>query len=119
MLTLDPSFDIKDYQTEAIAMSNLGNRSKTVSLEIWINNPQIQAGILSLYAGEPFDYKRNSTGYEIGRQIAILAKNAGLMTRGAILRKKPNSNQMAIVKTKMKILHDIVYHQLQLRELAA
>jgi len=100
-------------------MSNLGTRSKTVTLEIWINNPRIQEGILSLYAGEPFDDTKDSTGYEIGRQIAILAKNAGLMTRGAILRRKPNSSQMAIVKTKMKILHDIVYHQLQLRELAA
>ena len=100
-------------------MSNLGAKSKTVTLEIWINNPEIQRGILSLYAGEPFDDRVNSTGYEIGRQIAILAKNAGLMTRGAILRKKPNSNQMAIVKTKMKILSDIVYRQLQLRELVA
>lgn len=100
-------------------MSNIGTRSKTVTLETWLNNPQIQRGILSLYAGEPFDDKVNSLGYEIGRQIAILAKNAGLMTRGAILRKKPNSNQMAIVKTKMRILHNIVYHQLELRELAA
>ena len=99
-------------------MSNLGTRSRTVTLETWINNPRIQEGILSLYAGEPFDDTK-SPGYEIGLQIAILAKNAGLMTRGAILRKKPNSSQMAIVKTKMKILHDIVYHQLQLKELAA
>jgi len=100
-------------------MSNLGTKSKTVSLETWINHPRIQEGILSLYAGESFDDTKDSPGYEIGRQIAILAKNAGLMTRGAILRKKPNSNQMAIVKTKMKILSDIVYRQLQLRELAA
>ena len=100
-------------------MSNLGNHSKTVSLEIWINNPRIQEGILSLYAGEPFDDTKDSPGYEIGRQIAILAKNAGLMTRGAILRKKPHSNQMAIVKTKMQILHNIVYRELQLKELAA
>ena len=100
-------------------MSNLGTKSRTVSLETWINNPNIQQGILSLYAGEPFDYKKDNTGYEIGRQIAILAKNAGLMTRGAILRKEPNSNQMAIVKTKMQILHNIVYRQLELRELAA
>lgn len=100
-------------------MSNLGEKSKTVSLETWINNPQIQRGILSLYSGEPFDDKINSPGYEIGRQIAILAKNAGLNTRGSILRKKANSSQMAIVKTKMKILSDIVYRQLQLKELAA
>jgi hypothetical protein len=100
-------------------MSNLSKTSKTVSLETWINHPQIQIGILSIYAGEPFDDTRNSPGYEIGRQIAILAKNAGLMTRGAILRKKPHSSQMAIVKTKMQILHNIVYRQLQLRELAA
>lgn len=119
ILTICPSFDITDYQTERITMSNLGERRHTVTLETWLNNPQIQRGIMSLYAGEPFDDRVNSTGYEIGRQIAILAKNAGLMTRGAILRKKPNSNQMAIVKTKMRILHDIVYHQLELRELAA
>lgn len=100
-------------------MSNLHTNSRRVSLETWINHPQIQIGILSLYAGEPFDDRKNSPGYEIGRQIAILAKLAGLNTRGTILRKKPNSNQMAIVKTKMQILHDIVYRQLQLRELAA
>jgi len=100
-------------------MSNLYTQSKRVSLETWINHPQIQMGILSLYAGEPFDDTKDSPGYEIGRQIAILAKNAGLMTRGAILRKKPKSSQMAIVKTKMQILSDIVYRQLQLRELAA
>ena len=100
-------------------MSNLHKQSRTVTLEVWINNPQIQRGILSLYSGEPFDDTQNSPGYEIGRQIAILAKNAGLKTRGAILRKKANSSQMAIVKTKMQILHDIVYHQLQLKELAA
>ena len=100
-------------------MSNLGKSSRTVSLEAWINHPQIQKGILSLYAGEPFDDTKDSPGYEIGRQIAILAKNAGLMTRGSILRKKPKSNQMAIVKTKMQILSNIVYRELQLRELAA
>lgn len=100
-------------------MSNLHTKSRSVPLEVWINHPQIQIGILSLYSGEPFDDTKNSPGYEIGRQIAILAKLAGLNTRGAILRKKPNSSQMAIVKTKMQILHDIVYRQLQLRELAA
>ena len=100
-------------------MSNIQTHSKRVTLEVWINHPRIQAGILSVYAEEPFDYIKSSPGYDIGRQIAILAKVAGLKTRGAILRKKPNSTQMAIVKTKMPILHNIVYHQLQLKSLAA
>ena len=88
------------------------NAAKSTPLEKWINNRYIQQGILSLYAGDPFDYDNVSLGYEIGRQIAILAKSRGLHTRGSILRRKPNSHQMAIVKTKMTILHDIVYKEL-------
>lgn len=99
-------------------MSNIVTKSQRVPLEVWINNPRIQVGILSVYADEPFDYTISSPGYDIGRQIAILAKLAGLHTRGSILRKRPNSNQMAIVKTKMPILHNIVYRQLQLKTLA-
>ena len=82
------------------------------SLENWINNPGIKKGILSLYAGDPFDYEDNRAGYEIGRQIAIAAKNYGLKTRGTILRKRQNSQSMAIVKTKMEIMRKIVYHDL-------
>jgi hypothetical protein len=92
-------------------MSNSG-RGTSVGLEKWINHPSIQRGILSFYAGEPFDYDVVSPGYEIGRQIALLAKSHGLHTRGSILRRKANSQQMAIVKTKMTILHNIVYREL-------
>lgn len=84
----------------------------SVTLEQWINNPGIRKGILSTYSGEPFDYEDNRASYEIGRQIALLAKSKGLRTRGSILRKKPNSQLMAIVKTKLPILQDIIYYQL-------
>lgn len=92
-------------------MSNTQS-GKVTTLEQWINNYRIQQGILSFYAGEPFDYDKTSPGYEIGRQIAALAYAKGLKTRGSILRKKANSQQMAIVKTKMNILHNIVYREL-------
>lgn len=95
-------------------MSNTRD-GNTVTLEQWINTPGIRKGILAVYAGEPFDYEDNRGSYEIGRQIAILAKQEGLNTRGTILRKKPKSEQMAIVKTKMTILSQIVYHKLEFR----
>lgn len=93
-------------------MSNTRKGIK-VTLEEWINTPGIRKGILAVYANEPFDYEDNRASYEIGRQIAILVKEAGLNTRGTILRKKPNSQQMAIVKTKMPLLSEIVYRKLQ------
>ena len=67
----------------------------SVTLEQWINNPGIREGILAVYANRPFDYEDNRASYEIGRQIALLGREAGLSTRGAILRKKPNSEQLA------------------------
>ena len=93
-------------------MSNTHGGTK-VTLEQWINTPGIRKGILAVYANEPFDYEDNRASYEIGRQIAILAKEAGLNTRGTIIRKKPNSQQMAIVKTKMPVLSEIIYRKLQ------
>lgn len=100
-------------------MSNMP-KGYNVSLEKWINNPGIRKGILSIYANEPFDVDDNRASYEIGRQIAILVKTAGLSTRGSILRKKPKSEQMAIVKTKMPILAHIIHCELGFkgRELA-
>jgi hypothetical protein len=95
-------------------MSNIP-KGKQVAVEQWINNPGIRKGILSVYANESFDYTDNRGSYEIGRQIALLAKAAGLSTRGTILRKKPNSQVMAIVKTKMPILTDIIYRQLMFK----
>lgn len=95
-------------------MSNTRKGNK-VPLEQWINTPGIRKGILAVYANEPFDYEDNRAAYEVGRQIALLAKEAGLTTRGSVLRKKPNSQQMAIVKTKMTLLSQIVYKQLMFR----
>lgn len=92
-------------------MSNV-QVGREITLEKWINNIGIRKGILSVYAGEPFNYDDNRASYEIGRQIAILAKANGLKTRGSILRKKPNSETMAIVKTKMPILKRIIYVEL-------
>ena len=95
-------------------MSN-SPKGTQVTVEQWINNPGIRRGILSVYANESFDYNDNRGSYEIGRQIAILAKAAGLSTRGAILRKKPNSQMMAVVKTKMPILTNIIYRELKFK----
>lgn len=95
-----------------MAVSNVVISGTKVSVEQWINNPGIRKGILSVYANESFDYEDNRASYEIGRQIAMLAKAAGLATRGSILRKKPNSQMMAVVKTKMPILTNIVYREL-------
>ena len=90
-------------------MSNDISPSKSVPLEIWINDPEIQKGILAVYANEPFSYDTTTRGYELGRQIAILAKKHGFSTRGSILRKKPNSTQMAIVRTKLSIVLHIIH----------
>lgn len=86
---------------------------ETITIERWLNTPGIKKGILSLYANEPFDYEDNRGSYEIGRQIAILAKSKGLSTRGSILRRKPNSQVMAVVKTKLPILQNIIYYELR------
>lgn len=93
-------------------MSNITIEGARTTVEDWLNIPSIHSGILSVYNGEPFNYDISSPGYEIGRQIAILAKSAGLKTRGTILRKKPNSQRMGIVKTKLPILNDILYRQI-------
>lgn len=90
-------------------MSNNINPSKSIPIERWINHPEIQKGILAVYANEPFGYDTTTRGYELGRQIAILAKKYGLSTRGSILRKKPNSTQMAIVRTKLSIVTRIIH----------
>jgi hypothetical protein len=82
------------------------------SFEVWINIPGIRKGILSVYSNEPFDYTDERQSYEIGRQIAILAKSAGMSTRGSLLRKKAGSNDLEVVKTKYPILIDIVRNQL-------
>jgi hypothetical protein len=96
-------------------MSNGRGKGTSVTLEQWINTPGIRKGILAVYANEPFDYDDNRVAYEIGRQIALLAKEAGLTTRGSILRRKPKSQQMAIVKTKMTILSEIIYRRLKFK----
>jgi hypothetical protein len=96
-------------------MKNAVKGEKSVSVEQWINNKGIREGILSIYSNEPFNYEDSRMGYEIGRQIAILAKEAGLATRGSILRKKANSDNMAIVKTKLPILMNIIYKQLMFK----
>lgn len=97
-------------------MSNLVHtKTQNVTLEEWINNPGIRKGILSIYANKDFDYNDNTASYELGRQIAILAKQAGLATRGSVLRKKPNSDRIAIVKTKLPILGRIVHQELMFK----
>lgn len=93
-------------------MSRNFKNGNTVSLERWINNPGVRKGILSFYANEPFDYDDNRAGYEIGRQIALLAKQYGLTTRGSVIRRHPETKILTVVKTKMPILQKIVYKEL-------
>lgn len=59
-------------------MKNTPSEGTQVTLEKWINNPGTYKGILSVYAKESFDYEDCRRSYEIGRQIAILAKARGL-----------------------------------------
>lgn len=91
-------------------MSNDGlTDSKRVGIERWLNiDSAMIEGVLSVYAGDPFDYTRDSFAYELGRQIAVLAKTRGFKTKGTLVRRKPNSHQMAWVKTKINDIHSIV-----------
>ena len=81
--------------------SNHTGKTKTVSFEKWLTSkPGLKQGFISVYDNEPFDPDVVSSAYEIGRQIAIVAKTSGFKTKGALIRKKPNSSDYAWVKTK-------------------
>lgn len=81
-------------------MSNF-HKGQTVSFETWLNKyPEKARGFMSVYSDEPFDYDTATSGYEIGRQLAVLAKLDGLR-RSDLVRKRPKMEAYAFTKTKM------------------
>lgn len=82
-------------------------KGKRVSFEDWLNMHQEKVrGFLSIYNNEPFDYEKDTPGYEIGRQLAVLAKQDGLR-RSDLVRKRPKVEAYAFTKTKMSRLYQL------------
>lgn len=79
-----------------------------VSFEYWLTKYEaLKTGFVSVYDEEPFDCDNGSSAYEIGRQMAIVAKQRGYKTKGALIRRQPKSTQFAWVKTKRPELENI------------
>lgn len=79
-----------------------------VTFEYWLTKYEtLKEGFISVYDGEPFDDSQNSSAYEIGRQMAIVAKQRGYKTKGALIRRQANSTKFAWVKTKRPELENI------------
>lgn len=90
-----------------------------VRFDMWLNkHSKLKQGFISVYDNEDFDPDINSSAYEIGRQMAIMAKTLGYKTKGGLIRRKPNSSEFAWVKTKVKELEHIArslgYHPKQM-----
>lgn len=87
-------------------MSNITHGS-SVSFETWLNRyPEKVRGFMSVYNDEPFDYDKGTPGYELGRQLAVLAKRDGLR-RSDLVRKRPKVDAYAFTKTKMARLAEL------------
>lgn len=83
-------------------MSNHSPVTRPVSFSFWLNKySSLMKGFISIYESEPFDYDAGSA-YEIGRQMAIHAKACGHKTKGKLIRRKPNSQEFAWVKSQYK-----------------
>lgn len=83
-------------------------KPRPVTFEYWLTQHEtLKEGFISLYDGEPFDDSKNSSAYEIGRQMAIVAKQRGYKTKGALIRRQANSTKFAWVKTKPPELDNI------------
>lgn len=79
-----------------------------VTFEYWLTKYEtLKEGFISVYDEEPFDPDQNSSAYEIGRQMAIVAKQRGYKTKGALIRRQANSTKFAWVKTKRPELENI------------
>lgn len=87
-------------------MSNIQVGANRYTFEDWVNRAERKRGFLSYYNNEPFDYEGASAGYELGRQLAVMAKLDGLR-RGDVLRKKPKSDKYAFTKTKIVRLEQL------------
>jgi hypothetical protein len=82
-------------------------KGRRVSFEDWLNmRPEKVRGFLSVYNDEPFDYESDTPGYEVGRQLAVLAKQDGLR-RSDLVRKRPKVEAYAFTKTKMGRLYQL------------
>lgn len=82
-------------------------KGRQVSFEDWLNmRSEKVRGFLSFYNGEPFNYDGATPGYEIGRQLAVLAKLDGLR-RSDLVRKRPKVEAYAFTKTKMPRLQQL------------
>lgn len=85
-------------------MSNIvGSNIKYLTFEQWVQRPEFVRGFLSVYNDEPFDYDTGTRRYELGRQLAVMAKLDGLR-RSDLVRKKPKVDQYAFVKTRLSRL---------------
>ena len=92
-------------------MSNISEAVHT-SMERWLQHPALKRGFLSIYNNEPFNDTleiSQALGYEIGRQIAVVAKANGYKTKGKLIRKVAKSERFDWVKTNKQVLIDIVY----------
>ena len=79
-----------------------------VTFEYWLTKYEtLKTGFISVYDGEPFDSEQNSSAYEVGRQMAIVAQQRGYKTKGALIRRVPKSDKFAWVKTKRPELENI------------
>ena len=90
-------------------MPNINAKANSVSLNHYLSNPSIVYGFKSYYDDEPFDYTIECTGYEIGRQIAVIAKAKGY-SRSQFLCRRPHINELYFINTP--ILASIVYMDL-------
>lgn len=82
--------------------SNQAKKVTRISFDKWLNSRKgLRDGFISVYDNAEFN-PEGSSAYEVGRQIAILAKANGYKTKGILLRKKPNSDDYAWVKTRYR-----------------
>ena len=93
-------------------MSNTSFKG-TTSFELWAERHKFHLiqGFMSVYNNEPFDYKMSdlgNRGYEIGRQVAVVAKAHGIQ-RGHFVRKAPNKEYYVWVKKNLKQLEVIFF----------
>jgi hypothetical protein len=88
-------------------MSSNLSIGKQVSFETWLNSyPEKVRGFMSVYSDQPFDYDKATSGYELGRQLAVMAKLDGLR-RSDLVRKRPKIEAYAFTKTKMPRLEQL------------
>lgn len=89
-------------------MSNIIGKINYHSFENWVSKPEFVRGFLSVYNNEPFDYNTCTRRYELGRQLAVMAKTHGLR-RSDLVRKKPNSTEYYFTKTRLPRLEELAY----------